>query len=333
MARVRIDDVAKKAGVSKTTVSFVINETGSIAEATRQRVLDVVRDLGFSPSSMARGLRGRRTATVGMVVPDLFGSYFFNLFAGVEETMERKGYVCYLGNANEDAEREERYLRSLLGWHVDGLIFAPMVERGRPMWRPPIEEKLPLIFVDRDPEVLGLSSDAYRSVSTTNHDAALEGTLHLLARAGGPVALIAPDVPKGPVWLRRQGYREAVGRAGQPPVERVLPGDSREIGRVLVTQLVESESPPKGIFAATNPCGLGAYLALRERGLLRPGGVRLVVFDDADWADVAGVTVIRTDPYRIGVMAASALLQDLEGSGAAERRMTIPAQLVCRSSS
>ena len=333
MARVRIGDVARKAGVSRTTVSFVLNDTGSVGTETRQRVLGVIRELGYEPSGMARGMRARRTRTAGVLVPDLFGPYFFSLFAGVEEALAREGYVCFLGNAEEDAAREDRYLRSLLGWRVDGLILAPLVGVGRSMLEPLVRDELPLIFVDRGPEVLGLAPDAYPSVTTACAEAACEATAHLLARSDGPVALLSPEVPSGPVWQRRQGYLQAVRAAGQAPVEASATGDNRVLGQALTGRLLDGGPRPAAIFAATNPCGLGVYLALRERGLRCPEDVRLVVFDDADWAEVAGVTAVRTDPYQIGVTAATAWLCLLAGQLLAEERVTVPARRVQRSSS
>ncbi len=333
MGRVRIGDVAEKAGVSRTTVSFVLNDTGSVGAETRQRVLGVIRELGYEPSAMARGMRTRRTRTAGVLVPDLFGPYFFSLFAGVEEALAREGYVCFLGNAEEDGAREDRYLRSLLGWRVDGLILAPLVGVGRTLLEPLVQDELPLVFVDRGPEVLGLAPDAYPSVCTACSEAAREATAHLLAMSTGPVALVSPEMPSGPIWLRRQGYLEAVRAAGQAPVEAIAAGDSRALGQALAGRLLDEARRPAAIFAATNPCGLGAYLALRERGLRCPEDVRLVVFDDADWAEVAGVSAVRTDPYRIGMTAATAWLRLLEGQSLAEERVTIPARLVRRNSS
>lgn len=333
MAGVRISEVAKKAGVSKTTVSFVLNSSGAVGEATRQRVLSVIRELGYEPSPIARSLRTRYSETIGMLVPDLFGPYFFALFGGAEEVLAHNRYVCYLGNANEHPDQEDRYLRSLLRRSIDGLLLAPLAGRGSLMLKSLAQVKLPTVFVDRGPEVLGLAEDAYPSVSTANRQAAEDATTYLVSRAGGPVALVSPDASSGPIWLRRQGYRTAVIRAGQEPLESIGPGDSKNAGRTLMSQLLDRGVRPAAVFATTNPCGLGVYLALRERGLHPPEGVRLVVFDDADWADVAGVTVVRTDPHRIGGAAASALLQILRGGRLLEPRITIPAELVVRGSS
>lgn len=330
MAGIRITDVAEKAKVSTTTVSFVLNGIGSVSEATRQRVFRVMNDLGYEPSSMARALRARHTGTVGMLVPDLFGAYFFTLFAGVEDAVAEKGYVCFLGNANEDAQREEKYVRRLFRWQVDGLILAPLVGFGRSTPESLVREKVPVIFVDRGPEVLGLAADAYPSVVTANRDAAREMTAYLLESCSGPVGLISPDVPNGPVLLRCEGYRDAVQRSGQKPMEAMERGDNRELGYALAARLLDGPQRPAAIFATTNPCGLGAYLAMSERGLRTPQDVHLAVFDDSDWAEVAGVSVVRTDPYRIGYTAASVLLQVLAEHPLSSPQVTVPAKIILR---
>ena len=330
MVRARIADVAEKAGVSKTAVSFVLNGTGSIGEETRQRVLDAARELNYQPSMVARGLRMRRTGTVGVLVPDLFGPFFFAIFAGVEATLAPKGYMCFLGNANEDPSRQESVLRNLAGWRVDGVILAPLVDHGRTRPDAVPLDSTRVVFVDREPEAVGLPADSYPSVCSNNLDAAREATLHLLHCTQGPVAFIGPEASTGPISLRALGYRQAMEEAGRPAMEAVGHGDSRDIGHALATGLLDRSGPPPAFFAATNPCGLGVYSALRAHGLRVPEDVQLVVFDDADWAEVSGVTVVRTDPYQLGKTSASALLRLLLGKSLAESRMTVPARLVVR---
>ena len=325
-------DVARQAGVSKTAVSFALNGTGSVAEETRQRVLDAARELNYQPSMVARGLRMRRTGTVGVLVPDLFGPFFFALYAGVEEALGSEDYICFLGNANGDLVRQQNFLHRLLGWNVDGVIFAPLVDhrRDRPSFSPP--DGTPVVFADRGPEVAGVAPQAHASVCSNNLEAAREATMHLLGCAAGPVGFIGPDAATGPVWSRRLGYRQALEEAGQPAREAVGRVDSRELGQTLAARMLDGAAPVRALFAATNPCGLGAYLAIRARGLKVPEDVCLAVFDDADWAQVADVTAVRTDPYQMGTAAATALLGLLRDQPLADRQIIVPAKLVVRGS-
>src|SRR3954468_5534773 len=124
-SRARLDDVARRAGVSLSTASRVVNDNGyPVAEATRQRVLDAVRELNYSPSVLARALVTKRTQIVGVIVGDVEDPYFAEIVRGVEDVARRVGYLVIVCNADRDPETELGYLRTLLDYRVDGVILA-----------------------------------------------------------------------------------------------------------------------------------------------------------------------------------------------------------------
>ena len=120
--RVTMHDVAQTAGVSLMTVSRVVNNKEDVSQATRDRVTDVIEQLNFRPSSIARGLATRRTGTLGVVVPDISNPYFASIVRSAEEEAYAQNYSVFLGNTNEDPERELTVLQSLEDKQVDGLI-------------------------------------------------------------------------------------------------------------------------------------------------------------------------------------------------------------------
>ena len=123
--RTRLDDVARRAGVSLSTASRVVTDNGyPVAEATRQRVLEAVRELNYSPSVLARALVTRRTHIVGVIVGDVEDPYFAEIVRGVEDVARRAGYLVIVCNADRDPETELGYLRTLLDYRVDGVILA-----------------------------------------------------------------------------------------------------------------------------------------------------------------------------------------------------------------
>ncbi|MGD9146516.1 MAG: LacI family DNA-binding transcriptional regulator, partial [Anaerolineae bacterium] len=122
--RATMADVAREAGVSSMTVSRVINHKGEVSEATRERVLAVIEELGYRPSGIARGLATQRTGTLGLVVPDVANPFFADVVRGVEHGAYAEGYNVFLCNTEEDPERELAVLKSLEEKRVDGLVLC-----------------------------------------------------------------------------------------------------------------------------------------------------------------------------------------------------------------
>jgi transcriptional regulator with XRE-family HTH domain len=122
--RVTMVDVARQAGVSLMTVSRVVNNKEDVSPATRQRILEIIDELGYRPSGIARGLVTQRTGTIGLVVPDIDNPYFSGMVRGAENQAYAENYSVFLCNTNEDVEREIAVLQSLEDKQVDGLLLC-----------------------------------------------------------------------------------------------------------------------------------------------------------------------------------------------------------------
>ncbi len=152
--RITMTDVAELAGVSLMTVSRVVNNKEDVSQETRQRVLDVIQELGYRPSSIARGLVTRRTGTLGVVVPDIDNAFFSGVVRGAENQAYADDYSVFLGNTNEDPDRELAVLDSLEEKFVDGLILCSSR----------LETEQLRQIVDRFPSVVLLSRRARREL-------------------------------------------------------------------------------------------------------------------------------------------------------------------------
>src|SRR3954447_26003919 len=122
---VTIQDVAARAGVSAMTVSRVLNSPARVAPATRQRVEQVIHDLGYVPNALATGLLKGRTRTIALIVSDISNPFFTIIVRGVEDLAQRNGYTVILGNSDESVEKERQYVTALLSKRIDGLLIAP----------------------------------------------------------------------------------------------------------------------------------------------------------------------------------------------------------------
>jgi LacI family transcriptional regulator len=326
-----VQDVARHAGVSVATVSYVLNGTRFVSAGLRERVLAAVRELHYEPNAAARTLRSKRSHTLGLILPDLRNPFFTEAVRGVEDVAEAHGYTVLLANSDEDPEREATHLRVLRAKHVDGLILAPA---GAPY--PELEQLVdtgfPLVLLDRDLARLGVPA-----VMLDNEAAARAAVDHLIRLGHRRVGMIAGRPPISSTVDRRRGYRRALDEAGLPSDEQLVAtgGSTIEGGAAAASTLLELPSPPTAILAANNLMTIGAVMAIERHGLSVPGDVALVGFDDFPWADVfrPRLTTVAQPFYELGRTAAELVLERQSGGGHGARRVLLPGTLVVRDSS
>ncbi len=143
-----ISDVAKRAYVSKSTVSHVINGTRTVEAETKRRVLEAIADLGYRPNKVARSLTTKRTGTIGMIVSDASNQFFGEMLRGVEDVLRPANYALIVCNTDEALEREEHYLNLLLGQRVEGIIAAATSQNWAALTLAEVSHT-PIVFVDR----------------------------------------------------------------------------------------------------------------------------------------------------------------------------------------
>lgn len=328
MART-LDDLAELSGVSRATVSRVING-GPVAEATRQKVLDVLEATNYRPNLAARSLASGRTGVVGVVmhVAARFGfsdRYFAGLLAGISEVLsdEALGMMLWLGNRSQ-----QETLDQILGTRMlDGVIVTadllddPLVDGLR-------SSDLPVVLVGHRKE------DGEASYVDIDNVAAGEtATDHLINVGRRRIGHITgrPDSVSGSDRLR--GYQQAMRRAGLPDAQFVAAGDYEEAGgyeaaKVLIDAGVDA------IFCASDNTAVGALRAIGEAGLGVPGDIAIVGFDDLDFASELDppLTTIHQDVTVLGNESAKALAELIAGPVTGPRRVLLPTELVVRRS-
>ncbi len=324
-------DVAKRAGVSTSTVSHVLNGTRGVSKVLRERVLDACEELAFEPNVVARSLKTSRSRTLGFVVPDV-NEFFTQILLGVEEVAESSGYSVIFCHSNGDPRKELSYLRLLRGRRVDGIILAPTGTRHVDLERL-VHGHYPLVLVDRT--VSGLGIDL---VSVDNEPAAFAAVNHLLKLGHRRIAMVAGDMRMSSSEPRVRGYRRALAEEGVPFDPALLvSGEGRtHEGRLAVKELMSREARPSALFVANNLMTIGALMALQELGISIPRDVAYVGFDDFDWAGFLRpqLTMIAQPTYEIGRTAAHLVIerigQDVEKPA---RRIALGGRLMIRESS
>jgi LacI family transcriptional regulator len=330
-----LEEIAKIAGVSRSTVSRVINDQPSVREPVRERVWQVIRETGYQPHAAARSLVTRRTRIVGVIIPEavttlLTDPFFLYLLSGITKACNSQGYQLMLSLFNGPAGPEEMYRRVVGGGHLDGMVVAstrvddPLIERL-------LDDGVPVVMVGRHPD------ERVCYVDVDNVAGARMAVDHLARLGHRHIGTITGPLNMPSAADRLEGYRQAM-EASRLPVDDALivEGDFTEASGMAAARRLLS-LPVTAIFAASDIMAVGALKVIRESDLQVPTDVALVGFDDIPIAAALepALTTVRQPIEKMGSMAAGLLLSLLasppEGRPPAQK-LILPAKLVVRES-
>ncbi len=274
-----IREVAARAGVSVATASNVANGNRPVGEASRRRVLEAIKELGYQVDRAASALRGASTRLVGMVVPDITNVFFASLVHGVEALAERDGYDLLLASTGEDAAIEKRRVEALIGRRIDGLIAVPASDASMATLAARGARLPATVLLDR-----GSDSPGFDTVRADCDSGGYEAVRHLIALGHRDIAVLAHSEHFHNIAERIAGGRRALSEAGLAGRERVVCGghDLENLRGAIEMELHRADRPT-AIFALTNVCALAALKAARGLRLEIPGDISIVGFDDFDW--------------------------------------------------
>jgi LacI family transcriptional regulator len=327
---ITIADVAARAGVSKTTVSRVLNSKGDLDPGTARRVRQVIAELGYVPSAGAVGLARGRTRVLGMLVPSLTWPWVGEVIQGVVDTVEASGYGLLLFSCNRGEESLRRFASQVSAKSFDGLLVIEP-EGTRDFIGELHASGLPVVLID-DRE----HRPQFPSVSTTNREGAQAAARHLLdIGCRRPVVVVGIE-GAGCTEERLAGFAEVCEEAGirQDPA-LVVGGDfTFEGGRRAVEALLEAGAQFDAVFAHNDQSAAGALQAIRTAGLSVPQDVAVVGFDDVPLASYTEppLTTVRQPLRALGETAARLLLAHFEGEPLSDVPTVIPTSLVIRES-
>ena len=286
-----ISEIAEKAGVSSATVSRVINGKGNVKENTRKRILDIIQQNEYVPSEIARGLSKNDSNNIGVFVSDIENAFFYKAIRGIIEKADLYGYNVFLFDTNESPEKEKRYLQTVMGLRIKGLIITPVYETNvetRDRLKKMQDQGVPVVLLDRD--INGLELDGVFSEDEEGSYLAVEA----LIRAGHKdIAIITgPDYTR-PGRTRTTGYMRAMAAHGIPVKPEYI-----QIGNFRVDQsfecankLMDLPNPPTAIFSTNNLGSIGLLKCLRKRGLVIGKDISVIGFDDVDNMSAMGISL------------------------------------------
>ena len=305
---VTLRDVAKKAGVSAVTVSKVVNGTDQhISEETRLRIQKIVKELGYVPNAVAKGLKEKRTNMLGFLLPDISNSFFPEVARGIEDMAKVHGFGVVMCNTDDSAEQETERIRFLSSRRVDGIVFARALKNSN--MRQLLSSGLPVVVVDRDIET---EHTGMGQIFVDTQRGIYESTSLLIGAGCKKIAFISAEYAAR--FDRYQGYCDALQQAGLPVEPKRVYKDHYDVKtgyeglyRILANTEID------GVVCGNDMIAVGVLNALKEKGISVPGQVKVIGFDDVYFSRYLSppLTTVYQPAYQMGSAAAEMLIDHI----------------------
>lgn len=326
-------DVAKRAGVSVTTVSHVINDTRYVSPELTERVNEAIEELNYRPDPIAQGLSKGKSKTIALVVSDIVNPFFPQVARGVEDCVRENEFSLILTNTDEDTTQEKRNLSLLQSKRVDGFIISPTSE-GKDNLQFLLEEEVPVVCIDR--KLSGVEID---QVYSDNKSGAYKATQHLIDQGHENIGIVLEFEAISSFAERLEGYKEALRDNGIPIREEYIKKAGLEVEGAFASteKLLEDHPEVTAIFSTNDLMTEGVLRYLKEKGVKCPEEIALVGFDDPEWAASfnPGLTSVAQQPYKMGYQAAQLLFDQInqDNGGREPKKLKLETKLHIRESS
>ncbi|MGG2087110.1 LacI family DNA-binding transcriptional regulator [Priestia aryabhattai] len=326
-----IYDVAKLSGLSKTTVSRVINNHSYVSEEKKNLVLKAMKELNYTPNPSARKLRGQVTTTIGVIVPRIVNPFFSYLVDSIEQVAYKNGYHVLIFQSNEDKEKELAFLNLLKTKQVDGIIMTSIENEWSVI--EPFTESGPILLCNEY-----VNNASVPIVRLDQYKGAYIGVRHLLEKGHRKIGYCTGGLfaEEGKDKDRNQGYQKALQEAGiQPDPKWIFVNQhSIEDGKQVVKKILSMEDRPTAIFTGSDEIAGGMMIEAKESGLKIPNDLAIIGFDDQPLAQMLDpkLTTIRQPIDQMGIKAMETLIDMLNDSEVKVETFELPIELVVRSS-
>ncbi|MBA4494433.1 LacI family DNA-binding transcriptional regulator [Paenactinomyces guangxiensis] len=305
-----IRDVAKMAGVSVATVSRVINQSGYVNTKTRAKVLHAMKHLNYKPSTVARGLAGKKMHFIALILPDISNPFFSELARAVEDVAQQHDFTVFLCNSDNDDNKEANYIEVLKKKNVDGLIISSNTfnEKDIESFR---DDKIPVVILDRS-----IINEGYSIVRSKNREGARLAVHHLLEHGCRKIAHISGPQKTDTGRERLYGYEDVVKLFSWYDPTLIEEGQFQIEGSDIALQNLLRRHPDiDGIFAGNDLMALGVLKELRKQGLRVPTDIAVCGFDGIMLTKLTQptITTVAQPIYQMGAKAAKMLVQKIRG--------------------
>jgi LacI family transcriptional regulator len=331
---VTLKNIADRLNVSVTTVSRVLNGKSDryrISKETQDLITSAAKELSYSPNQLARGLRLKRTNTIGYIIPDISNPFFSSIAKSVEKSARKSGYSILLCDSEENTKIEENLLQLMIDRKVDGLIISPVGLEVTHLAEI-AQKNIPIVLLDRYFPELNLPF-----VTSDNYKGALEAVDLLIKNGHRRIACIQGLVNTSPNNDRVRGYIDAYKTNELSVDKNLIVGDSfgEENGYIETKLLLKQDNKPTAIFAVSNLISLGAIKAISEEGLKIPEDISMISFDDQPYSRFLAtpMTTVAQQNAQIGQIAIKLLIDQIQSNRRLEPKgIFLPTTLVSRDS-
>jgi len=333
--RPTIRDVAKRAGLSLSTVSLVINNRGYVSPETRESVLKVVRELSYHPTRSARGLASRTSGNIGFILSEEHFSqaepFYTRIFLGTEFEARDHNYYILLTTVGNQFDPDQSVPRFLLERNVDGVIIAGKLNEKLIAYIDSLG--LPIVLVDYE-----LKRTRHSAVLIDNWRGGTLAVEHLLSLGHRKIAFLGGDIRHPSLTDRCDAYRNALRQAGLPSDETLEITDEQETsieaGASAAARLLSRGVRPTAIFAANDAMAIGCIRQLKSRGIRVPQDVAVVGFDDIEMSShiEPHLTTIRVLKEEMGKVAVQRVVDSINAKTRTVVTTHVPVELIVRES-
>lgn len=330
--RITIADVAKSAGVSAATVGRVVGGYGTVSSKTRDKVMQAIAELGYSPNVVAQGLRSRKTKTIAVVIGSISNSFFANMVNAIENEADEYGYNVIICNTNEDPELEMKHIVNLQARMIDGIILSSAWPVGsmKPEKESVYRCGVPVVMVDR--RVEGLDFDV---IESENFAGSYKTTNYLIALGHRKIGILGTG-NYSTINDRIAGYKQALAdRKIEFQPRRVLTPRRKknQYNTMEIDNFFLSNRDMTAVMILNNSMAETALLRLDHLAAYDRDKLSIICWDDAGMNKLLGLTTVQQFPEEIGREAAKRVIgliekRDLPG----EKKNIIGTELIIRSS-
>jgi len=334
--KITIQTLAKNLGISTTTISRVLNGLGEqyrISKSTIDLVTSTAKELNYSPNNIAKGLRLKKSSTIGLILPDITNAWFANLAWIIEKEARKNQYNIFLCNTNDDLKVEKKTIQLLQNWMVDGIIMVPIGLEYEHLIKA-TRKGTPIILIDRFFEDVNLPY-----ITSNDYEGSIEANQYLINNGHQKIACFQGKAGTSPNTMRLRGYFNALQKNNIPIEPELIMGTdfSFSSGYLWAKKMIKTlgETKISAIFSMGNQITLGILSAFKEEGLKIPDDISLVGFDEQVYSNllVAPLTTVSHINEKIGEISLKMLLNYTEnGSENNLMNFVYPTELIIRDS-
>ncbi len=329
MKKVTIMDIASMTGVSKATVSMVLNKKDScISDATRNRILKTAREMHYIPNSIARSLSTNKSGTIGIILPDITNPFFSEIARAIEDGANNRGYNVMFCNSDNNIKKEEKYIELMISKLVDGIIFISGGESRKNLERL-TANNIPFVLVDR-------YVDGYENgygVYCHNEEGVMQGIKYLYDKGKRKIAFA-----KGPKGLetsknRLNGYKRAARQYGIYDSKLIFESDfTIEGGKAVTEYMLSSGTEFDSIFYSSDIMAFGGMKVLLRKGYKIPDDISIIGFDNIRISEFIEpeLTTVAQPIYKMGNRSCELLIDIIEGAEISQKLIFFKPELIIR---